>query len=259
MARELTIVIPSYKRWESLPGYDYFKNAIYVVPQSQYEKYICGRDEKRFIAIPDECDGTVARKRNWILKNIPRPLIMIDDDVDCLTMCEGGEYFEKYGTAKQKIELSPEDAERVFINTANLAYEWGCPMFGFNINTDGRNYAQYKPFSLSQVILGPCQGHLFHDLLYDEDMDLKEDYDISLQALNKYKKILRCNKYAVNAQHGDVKGGSACYRTLERERQACERIEKKWGSKIIHYNIYGKKVKESNYLNGIINVPIKGV
>ena len=257
MARELTIAIPSYKRWESLPGYDYFKNAIYVVPQSQYEKYISGRDEKRFIAIPDECDGNIVKKRNWILQNIPRPLIMIDDDVKCLTMCEGGEYFEKYGTAKQKIELSPEDAERVFINTANLANEWGCPLFGFNINTDGRNYAQYKPFSLTQPILGPCCGHLDHNLLYDEAMDLKEDYDISIQALNKYRKILRVNKYAVDAEHKDNKGGCVSYRTLEREENACRAIEKKWGTKIIHYNT--KKGKYTSYLNGVVKIPIEGV
>lgn len=254
---ELNIVIPSYKRWDNLPGYDYFKSARFVIPESQADQYLKGRDKERFIVIPDEADGTVARKRNWILRNVPRPLVMIDDDVDKLTMCEGGEYFKKYGRAKQCIPLSPEEAEAVLIQAANLAHEWGCPMFGFNLNTDGRNYKQYKPFSLTQPILGPCSGHLDHDLIYDERMDLKEDYDMSLQALRKYKKILRLNKYAVNAQHGDVKGGSASYRTMEREIAACEAITKKWGAKVIHYNI-GKGTYAS-LLNGVVNVPIRGV
>ena len=191
---ELTIVIPSYKRWNNLVGYDYFKTALYVIPQSQYEKYIEGRDAKRFIAIPDECDGNIVKKRNWILDNIPRPLVMIDDDVDCLTMCEGGEYFKRNGRAKQMIKLKPDEALSVMIQAANLAYQWDCPLFGFNLNTDGRNYQQYKPFSLTQPILGPCCGHLQHNLHYDEKMDLKEDYDISIQALNEYRKILRMNK-----------------------------------------------------------------
>ena len=96
--------------------------------------------------------------------------------------------------------------------------------------------------------------------MYDETMDLKEDYDISLAAINNYKKILRVNKYAVNAQHGNIKGGSACYRTFEKETAACKAIEKKWGTKIIHYNIdCGKATRESAYLNGVVNIPIKGV
>lgn len=257
MERELSIVIPSYKRWEKLVGYDYFSSAKYIVPESQYEQYVKGRDKKRFIAIPDSEDGNIVKKRNWILKNILRPLVMIDDDVDCLMMTEGGEYFKKFGRAKQCIRLTPEEAEGILIQACNLAYQFGCPIFGFNLNTDGRNYQQYKPFSLTQPILGPCSGHLDHDLLYDEEMDLKEDYDISIQALNKYRKILRMNKYAVNADHKDNKGGCVSYRTLERERAACEAIERKWGTKIIHYNT--QKGKYTSYLNGVVNVPIKGV
>lgn len=257
MERELTIVIPSYKRWENLKGYEYFYTAKYVVPQSQYENYIAGRERNRFIAIPDSEDGSIVKKRNWILRNIPRPFVMIDDDVDSLMMTEGGEYFKKYGRAKQMIKLTPEQAIGVFIQACNLAYEFGCPLFGFNLNTDGRNYQQYKPFRLNQPILGPCCGHLEHDLVYDEKMDLKEDYDISIQALNKYRKILRINKYAVNADHKDNKGGCVSYRTLEREKAACEAIERKWGTKIIHYNTSNGKYV--NYLNGVVNIPINGV
>lgn len=256
---ELNIVIPSYKRWDSLPGYDYFPSSKIVIPESQADLYIkkAGRDSKRFIVIPDDADGMLTKKRNWILKNVPRPLVMLDDDVDKITMCEGGEYFKRYGRAKQCIPLTSEQAEDVLRQIANLAYMWGCPMFGVNCNTDGRNYQQYKPFSLTQVINGPCQGHLEHDLLYDEKMELKEDYDMSLQMLNKYKKILRANKYAYNAKHGDNKGGSAAFRTMEREIEACKAIEKKWGTKLIHYNI--DKGRYSGLLNGIMKVPIKGV
>lgn len=254
---ELNIIIPSYKRYDKLVGYDYFKTAKYVVPQSQYDLYIKGRDKDRFIAIQDDCDGNIVKKRNWILANIPRPLVMIDDDVDKIVMTEGGEYFKNYGRAKQMIPLTPEQAEGILIECANLAYQLDCPMFGFNLNTDGRNYQEYKPFSLTQPILGPCCGHLEHDLLYDEKMDLKEDYDISIQALNKYRKILRMNKFAVNADHKDNKGGCVSYRTLEREEKACRAIERKWGTKIIHYNTQSGKY--TSYLNGIVNIPINGV
>lgn len=255
---ELNIMIRSYKRPNALLGYDYFKSAKYVIPESQWKDYTDGKDKKRFIAIPDSEDGNTARKSNWILKNIPRPLIILDDDVDKLTMCEGGEYFKEHGRAKQQIPLTPEQAESVFIQAANIAYEWGCPLFGFNLNTDGRNYQQYKPFSLTQPVLGPCCGHLEHDLFYDEKMFLKDDYDISIQALNKYRKILRMNKYAVNALHGNDGnfGGTVSMRTLEREKAACKAIEKKWGTHIIHYKLDGTY---TDLLNGRVNIPINGV
>ena len=254
---ELSIVIPSFKRWNNMPGYDYFKSAKYVIPESQAEKYIDGRDKNRFIVIPDSCDGNIAKKRNWILKNIPRPLVMIDDDVDKLIMCEGGEYFKKHCRAKQMIPLGSEQAEDLLRQLANLAYMWQCPMFGLNLNTDGRNYQQYKPFSLTQPILGPCSGHLEHSLLYDERMDLKEDYDISIQALNVYRKILRANKYAANAQHKDNGGGCVSYRSMEREKAACRAIERKWGTRIIKYNT--ESGKYTDLLNGRVHIPINGV
>ena len=108
------------------------------------------------------------------------------------------------------------------------------------------------------LILGPCCGHMEHDLLYDEEMFLKDDYDISIQALNKYKKILRLNKYAVNALHGNDgnAGGTVSMRSMERERAACMAIERKWGTKIIHYKLDGKY---TDLLNGRVHIPINGV
>jgi hypothetical protein len=34
-----------------------------------------------------------------------------------------------------------------------------------------------------------------NDIRYDERIPLKEDYDLSLQHLNKFRKVLRFNKY----------------------------------------------------------------
>lgn len=86
---ELNITIPSYKRWEDLPGYDYFKTAKYIVPESQYKNYIEGRNKNRFIAIPDSEDGNIVKKRNWILKNIPRPLILMTMLINSLCVRAG--------------------------------------------------------------------------------------------------------------------------------------------------------------------------
>lgn len=255
MAAKVFIAIPSIGRADALKGYHYFPSARYVVPQSQAAAYLKKVAKSRLVVIPDEADGNIARKRNWILQNLPRPLLMIDDDVARLVMTEGR--YDKdgrfLGCAAEKIPLTPDQAVDVIAQGFNLAHHWGCVLWGINVNTDGRNYQQYKPFSLTNVILGPFQGHLDHGLLCDERMGSKDDYDLSLQALNKHRKVLRLNKFAYDCDHGDNAGGIVSMRTMERETAYCRAIEKKWGRHIISYPLKPKKM--GDLLNGRVNVP----
>lgn len=254
---QVSIVIPSYGRPNALRGYDYFPTAKYVVPKSQAAAYRKRVAADRLIVIPDKADGNIARKRNWILKHIPRPLLMLDDDVSRLVMTEGR--YDKEGRftgCAEKIPLTPKQAMEVITQGFNLAHQWGCVLWGLNVNTDGRNYQQYKPFSLTNVILGPFQGHLKHGLLCDERMGTKDDYDFSLQVLHKYKKALRLNKFAYDCDHGDNQGGLVSMRTWEREVHCCRAIEKKWGRHIISYPLEPKRM--GDLLNGRVNVPVAG-
>jgi len=253
----ITIVIPSFKRAGKVAGYDYFSEAKIVIPASQESAYREFYEEARLIVIPNEEDGAIAKKRNWILHNIPRPMVMIDDDVDRIVYCEGGEYFKANGRAQQCIDLPKERVMDWLAAGFNLAEQWGCPMWGINVNEDGRNYQQYKPFALTSMILGPFSAHLDHDCIYDEGMGTKEDYDMALQLINKYRKILRFNKYAYMCEHGDNAGGIVSMRTMEREMKFARAIEKKWGRAIIKYPEKPKKM--SAILNGKVSVPVKGV
>lgn len=258
-AHPVNIVIPSYKRAHALKGYDYFPTARYVIPASQEADYLKTCSPDRLIVIPDECDGNIARKRNWILKNIPRPLLMLDDDVSALAMTEGiyDERGRFTGRCRQHQVLTPEQAHEVIIQGFNLAHQWGCVFWGLNVNTDGRNYQQYKPFSLTAPILGPFQGHLEHDLLCDERMGTKDDYDFFLQVLHRHKKALRLNKFCYVCDHGDNLGGIVSMRTMEKETQYCRAIESKWGRHIISYPLKPRRM--SDLLNGRVRVPIAGV
>lgn len=254
----INVIIPSYKRAHDLKGKDYFLMAKYCVPESQKKDYLKVLPESKIITLPDEEDGSITKKRNWILRNIPRPLIMIDDDVKRITHTEGGKHFKKNGRAKQQIEVDREQLEDMFVNWFNLANEFGVKLWGINVNTDGRNYQQYKPFSLTQVILGPFQGHLEHPLMFDDRVGTKDDYDMSLQHLRRYKKVMRINKFAYDCEHGDNKGGIVSYRSMEKEIEYCKNIMLKWGTNIIKYEIPPRKM--TDLLNAkSINVPIKGV
>jgi hypothetical protein len=254
----VSIIIPSYGRPNALRGYKYFRTARYVVPKSQAAAYRKTVAKNRLIVIPDSADGNIAKKRNWILRNIPRPILMLDDDVSRLVMTEGRYDQEgKFTGCAEKIPLTPEQAMEVITQGFNLAHQWGCVLWGVNLNTDGRNYQQYRPFSLTNPILGPLAGHLEHGLFYDERLPFKEDYDFSLQVLNKHRKALRLNKFAYDCDHGDNRGGVVSIRTWELEASNCRAIERKWGRQIISYPLEPKKMID--LLNGRVNVPIAGV
>lgn len=249
----MNIVIPSYKRWDNLVGKDYFYMAKYVVPESQSKEYIEVLGVDRVIICPDNEDGSIGKKRNWILKNIQRPFIMIDDDVSSLRLYENKKEF----TSGRRIDES--ELDDIFYMLFNLAEEFDSKMFGLLPLSDPGAYLEYKPFSLTSMVLGPFTGHREHDLLYDEEMGSKDDYDMCIQQMNKYKKVLRYNKICyMDAGTEKSSGGIVSYRTMEKEVDWCRKIMKKWGTKIIEYKIPPKKL--TDVLNAQkFRIPIKGV
>ncbi len=248
----INVIIPSYKRSHDLNGKDYFVMAKYCVPESQKDEYIEILGIDRVITLPDDEDGNIVNKRNWILKNIPRPLIMIDDDVK--EIC----YFQSKENTPIKHTLSKKMLNEFFENSFHLCQELNCKMWGINQNTDPLAYKQYSPFNLSKIILGPFQGHLEHDLTFDIKVGTKDDYDMALQHLRTYKKVLRLNKFSYECQHGDNKGGIVSYRSKDKEIEYCKRIMLKWGKKIISYQLPPRKM--TDLLNAKkVNIPIKGI
>jgi hypothetical protein len=252
----MNVIIPSYKRSHDLKGKDYFFMAKYCVPESQKKEYIEVVGKDRVITLPDCEDGDIVKKRNWILKNIERPLIMIDDDVS-----EIG-YFESR-TGKVDGNHSRKTMNKnllidFFEHNFNLANEFNCKMWGLAQNQDNRICKEFLPFNLTNIILGPFQGHLEHNLIFDNRVGTKDDYDMSLQQLRKFKKVLRLNKFHYLCEHGDNKGGIVSYRSKEKEIEYCKQIMLKWGKKIIQYKIPPTKI--TDLLNAKkVNIPIKGV
>ena len=136
-------------------------------------------------------------------------------------------------------------------------------MWGLNLLPDKGAYREYTPFGLKQMILGPFQGFYGMDLRYDEALPLKEDYDLSLQCLNKYRRTLRFNAYHYECDQHTGEGGCATYRTMETEREQFDLLQKKWGSKIVKVDNQGGQVnqtKQTNWdINPVVRAPIAGV
>lgn len=104
--------------------------------------------------------------------------------------------------------------------------------------------------------------HLKNPIRYDERLPLKEDYDITLQHMLKYRGALRVQKYHYNCKQSEQKGGCATYRSMIKEKEQFDLLVKKWGSDIVRYDSTvrkGTKKQKSFDYNPIIKVPIKGV
>ncbi len=244
------ILSPSYRRADSATTQDYLPACTYVVAKSEKKAY--EKAGKCVVAVPDSVQGNVCRVRNWILDH-SNPVLILDDDI------------RRFGRwdQQQNQKLSTDDAMQFVEQAFNLARQLRARMWGMNLLPDKGAYREYTPFAFRSVVLGPVQGFLNMELRYDENLPLKEDYDLSLQVLNKYRRTLRFNMYHyVCAQHSNT-GGCATYRTMDRERKQFLELQKKWGSDIVRIDTQGGQVnqrKSTNWdINPVVRVPIAGV
>jgi hypothetical protein len=252
MIEGLTIAVPSWKRANTAFTHKYLSSAQYVVCESQADSY--RKNGLNVWECPDQAQGNLCRVRNWILDNCKTKwLVLLDDDLLWLGRWNGNTH--KKMTEDEAIEA----IEASFI----LAEDIGVPFWGIQVSPDKAVYREFSPFSLNNYIGGPFQAFVLpeFDLNYDEDLPLKEDYDLTLQVANKWRKVLRVNFLHYNVKQQEGVGGCATMRTLDKERQQFEALQKKWGSKIVRADTRRMNgAREKMYdINPVIKVPISGL
>jgi hypothetical protein len=246
MTRAYHVAIPSYGRADRVRALDLFPEATVYVGERQaltYEAMI----GPRVVAVPNEVEGNLARKLNWILEHCiaqgHENVLRVDDDVFAVGMWELGEHFV----------LSGDEVDALVSDGFRMAREASTVFWGINILQDRRAYSVMRPIHLLAPVLGPWGGHVLdHGLRYDEQMGAKEDYDLFLQVIEKYRKVLRLDKYHYIKKE-ETRGGWSLSRTAENELEWARRIEAKWGRKVIKYD-----PNKKNLLDGRVTIPIPG-
>ena len=71
-----------------------------------------------------------------------------------------------------------------------------------------------------------------NNLKFDTSLTLKEDYDYTLQHIQKYGNVFRYQKYLFEFEHYKNKGGAVDYRTEKEEQKNIMILRAKWGDKI---------------------------
>lgn len=253
-------VVPSYKRADSITTLDYLSKAVAVVAESEWDDYVKKNahiNQERFIKCPDDFQGKgKPRVLNWILDNLFDDcdvLIELDDDIHA--------YMAHVKNGKDRV-LDEEEVYEIFENNSRLAIEWGCGMWGLNVNSDPLSYDEFVPFRLHAYIDGGTVGHVVkNELRYDESLSVKEDVDFFLQNLKKYHKALRVEKYWIDKESFTNFGGANAIRNSELEKEQFKRMQAKWGSKIIRPN--KPTARKSSKIRGLggaikLNIPLEG-
>lgn len=259
---KISVNAPSYKRPNKVITLSYLPFCRIWVDEAEAEAYREGNKEADIVACPKGVQGNLCRVRNYILRQeFERGMdvvLIVDDDLHYI------ERFEQdgsgYGYARHRV--TAEEFLPFLEKYSIMAADLGAKFWGININQDNLCYEHNNPFSTTNYIGGPFQCFLKENkCFYDENLPLKEDYDMTLQQLNKERVVLRVNSYHYVCEQSTNVGGCAAYRNREREKQQFDALQSKWGSKIVRRDKSSKTDKEKIWedYNPIIKVPIKGV
>lgn len=252
---KISVNIPSHKR-PMVETLRYFPHCKIWVADNELEEYKKQNPDTEIIGLGTDSGKNISVIRNHILKaefdNGADVVCMLDDDVKGIYRYDKAKH-NNFGYVKSEVTDLLGFIERYSI----MAKELGAYLWGVNLNKDSRSYNHFRPFNTNNIILGPFSCHLKGGgVFYDENIPLKEDYDLALQHLNKHRKILRLNMYHYDCKQSENKGGCAVYRNYDTEKKNFELLRRKWGSEIIREDKGSKK--DFDY-NPIIKVPIKGI
>jgi len=255
---KISVNCPSYKR-PKVKTLDYLPFCKVWVCETEFDDYNKFNPHGNIIKCKKGIQGNLCRIRNHILKSEFREgadvVVLVDDDMT-------GIFFWEFN---KKHKINKEEFFGFIQKYSILANDLGAKFWGLNINQDKQGYRECAPFSTISYIGGPFQAFLRgNECFYDERLPLKEDYDMTLQQLNKYRVALRLNKFFYIVKQSCQSGGCAAYRNFEREKQQLDLLIKKWGHSIVRYDTANRshnlKKRKNNFdYNPIIKVPIKGI
>lgn len=261
---KISVNAPSYRRPDDVKTLDYLPFVRVWVDCGEYDAYKANYPDADIVSCPDGVQGNLCRIRNYILDEEFRRgmdvVLIIDDDFTCLRRFDH-DGMDGWGYEPHIITA---DEFLVFIEKYSIiASDFGAKFWGVNCNSDPMAYRHNTPFSTRSYIGGPFQCFLRGNRCrYDENLPLKEDYDMTLQQLNMERVVLRVNAYHYLCKQSEQKGSCAAYRNRQREEEQLEALRHKWGGAIVKVDTTnkGKSLKEKRLdYNPIIRVPINGV
>lgn len=264
---KIAYACPSYKRPECRTARFCDRVRVYVDPSEEEAYRAANKGYGEVVACAEGIQGNLPRVRNYILDtefgNGADVVVMMDDDVSGVFTwhCDEDTHF---GYVRHKLDAGGELDDFVRMHS-QLCLDWGFGMWCCNYNEDKALYKQYAPFGTTKGALGQFLVFVRNELQFDESLPLKEDYDMALQQLNRYRGVLCVNYAYVAGDFGNLKGGTAVRRNMQAEREQYAAFKRKWGSKVVRgckskrHSLGKELVGGYDYSHPIVKAPIRGI
>ena len=255
---KITINVPSYKRAGNMETWNLLPGAKFWVHEFEAKQYRKAHKGIKIGVIPDKLKGNIARVRNFIMRSQPKNIdacLIVDDDI----------HYFGYWQNRDIIRLTDEAVIMdMILRYSFLARELRVKLWGINVNSDKQVYREYTPFSMLSYVSASFSCFMKGNaIFYDERFSLKEDYDMTLAQCNRYRKILRINKYFYQKKGAEQIGGCSTYRNVDKEMKQINLLQKKWGVDLVRHDENTRShssTKVRNFdINPVIRVPIHGI
>lgn len=185
------------------------------------------------LVAPIKVCGPLCRSRNAALTDafsLSLPCMMIDDDLNEFSVIES--FYDR----QTKNWIKRAQAVPLGILASHLRDRLDASRFlkfaGAAPTTNIFYYDPTSPINTKGFIGGWCMFILPNELRFDEGLRTKEDYDYTLQHIERFGGVVRCNDVLADFAHYSNFGGVVEYRTPEVEKESVAYLEKKWKSAI---------------------------
>ena len=217
----MQIVIPSSGRSQSIrrDTLALFPTALVCVDESEAHTYSQVIDPAQLLIHP--ALSGLPSIRNWIIKNIEDDIIfMVDDDIIEMQSMVGR---NAMGYRDSNVIMT------IVENAADCAVGIGATIFGFNQSPRPMAFLPYDPISLAFWV-GTAIGVTGKTLKWDERLRLRGDVDVCMQALLVDRIVFTDRRFHfLSRKRFKSKGGSASFRSAERDKQEVDYLKHKWG------------------------------
>lgn len=220
--QDIAIIIPSKGRPNTVKTVlSILPSARYCIAESEVEAY--GITNKNNLLVhPDSLKGLVP-KRQWILDNVTeRCVFQCDDDIY--------EVVSLVGYRPRRI-TDPDAIFRIIHNVAYVCDELGLKLFGYTQIPKPLYAPDNRPFAFCSIVMGAF-GIIDRELSYDMNLVTREDVDLTLQALSKYRVNLIDTRFCFNGEAWDNPGGLQSLRSQEQEAKDMAYMKQKWGAHV---------------------------
>lgn len=223
------IYVPSYKRYDRILTHSVLPNAVYVVRNSEREKYVeaLGGKEELVWGAPDEEINSLAKVRQWIIDNAKEDVVIeVDDDITSF----------QYMNCEIPRKLTTEDILTEFEKVAQLIVDLkighascvmgSCRPFSYNID-----------FRFTALTGGVCwfnKKDMKGKYITDGSTYTKEDQDFVLQEL-LMNRIILCPQYLGMQNICDLNGGgNNTAKNIDAIKKTVDAMQLRWGKYFSH-------------------------